>query len=213
MNGALTLRPLSLDGHVALSALQLPRFAPYYADKILFDVENGELDFSCDYKAQFADGSLSFSVSGVHSTLTDLSLRRRDAERLVSIPRIDVSEGAMDLGKREAHIHKVAVTGPSAEVIREKNGDLNLLRLLPAISSALATTTTVSGAPATPWNATLGQLLIQGGMVRFTDRMPRVEATLAQFGLTAVRDVFQLALRIRLQECFAQLGVDCQQDN
>jgi hypothetical protein len=95
-------------------------------------------------------------------------LRDADGSRLAAVEELFVNVEAASLWRRALVLAELMVRGPYANLVRERSGELNLLKLLPPESAA---------APPEPDEAALPrlvvrQLRVEGGVIDVTDRVP-----------------------------------------
>jgi hypothetical protein len=46
VKGELSVNPLLAEGNLEVKSIPLKKYSPYYGDKVLFDIEDGRVDFS-----------------------------------------------------------------------------------------------------------------------------------------------------------------------
>ena len=129
---AVSLEPLRADGSLEVRQLPLRQYAPYYQEKILFDIESGDVDLCrplsvCQRREgnrDEGDGDLRFVKA--------LQLKKRgEAEGFLTIPALSIRNTGIDLSKNEVTVGEFATENGSVLVLRLKNGEINLLGLLP----------------------------------------------------------------------------------
>jgi len=74
LEGSVSLTPLSVDGKVEGKSILLKKYAPYYSDIVLFDIESGKLDFSSRYKYAQGEGEPEIVASEVAASVSALRL-------------------------------------------------------------------------------------------------------------------------------------------
>ena len=166
-HGQVMLSPLSAQGELALSAIKLKNYAPYYAPFIRFNVEEGALDAALKYTATMTDGRLQASISDAAVNLAALKLRREN-EKLpfFTLAQLAVKDIALDLAKRNILIGEFITRGGKLLARRDKEGVFNLTQLLAPGSNESSKTAPGEGAP---WNAELKKLAVNDFGVRVED--------------------------------------------
>jgi hypothetical protein len=118
-------------------------------------------------------------VSGLETTLSSLRLRRRgEKEDFINIPEIGVKGAEIDLGKRTATIDEASTVKGALRLVREKDGTLDLAKLVPASEGASGKASPPPRAPAgrnaSPgWLVRVKKASLQQYAVRALDRTPK----------------------------------------
>ena len=180
--GTFSVEPLGVSGEVSVNGIPLKRYAPYYREQVEFDLDDGRLDLSARYAAASKDGSLATKVTQAGLTLRSLRLRDRDqAQNSVEIPTLSVTDTELDTVERRIRVGGVSTRGGKLSVVRDKGGEVLILRLFrprPGTQSAGATAAPAGAEPAEkPWRAELGRLLLEQYSVVTEDRRPSVPTT------------------------------------
>jgi uncharacterized protein involved in outer membrane biogenesis len=136
IEGEFSMDPLGSEGMVEVKSVPLKKYAPYYRDNILFDIEDGRLDLSTRYKYAKGEKEPEIDLSGISLLLNALRLKKTEEnEDFVKIPSLSIKDTAIDLTKREMKIGSFSTQKGEVLVKRFKNGDLNLLKLTPPPAS------------------------------------------------------------------------------
>ncbi len=163
--GTVSVEPLVLEGEFSAGGVPLKRYEPFFCDAVLFDVKDGVLDLETKYRfAAGPDGGT--TLAGVSAELKSPRLVRRGEKKpFFNAPSVKLAGTAVDLGKREAAVGKVASAGGALAALREKNGDLDLTKLVaePAPGAPRPP-------PAAPWKISLGRLALDGYTVKIEDQ-------------------------------------------
>jgi len=184
-HGALSLAPLSSSGDVALGQIALKKYAPYYADRVKFELRDGRLDVALHYDFTLEDGKPSLRVSNGRITIDSLQIAKRGAsEPVIALKQIELSGLAATYPKISAEVARVAVTGGSIAVQRTAEG-IDLVDLLmpvaPDAPSTVALAPAVSAVTPPPLDAKVTEISIRDLAVTVEDhstpRLARHELT------------------------------------
>ena len=164
-HGHVSVQPLESDGEFHIDGLQVHTLWEYLEDKLNFVVNSGRIDLAATYTFKAAppdsNGPPSVDVDVSKVSLTDLVVRPKDADAdWITVPSLAVTGTTLDLGKRQAHVDEVALTGIKLLAWLEQDGSINLMKLAAAPAApggqlksgatapvlATATTPAVSGA-------------------------------------------------------------------
>ncbi|MBP1718927.1 MAG: ATPase involved in pili bisis, partial [Deltaproteobacteria bacterium] len=204
------IEPLRAEGSLEVRQLSLRQYAPYYQDKILFDIESGDVDLSARY--QFAKGEKETvtKATGVSASVKALQLKKRgEAEEFLSIPALSIRNTGIDLTKNEIGIGEFATENGSVLVRRLKNGEINLLSLLPPAGRKVEKPEEKQEPQAgNPWVVKVGRLAIDQYRLKWDDQVPSeaVQILLNEIGVkgenisTAKGEKGRLSLALRLDQ-------------
>lgn len=114
--------------------------------------------------------------------LDDVQVKRRDGSPLLGAKRIAVTLDRVGVFGRDARIAKVAIEAPTVDVVRARDGTLELAQPLfdPTPPSRAA-----PAAPAAPWTVRVQAVAIERGSATLTDEGTAFRTGLADIALTA----------------------------
>jgi flagellar motor protein MotB len=123
---------LNITGALEIKRLVFNKYAPYYQEKILFNIEEGDLDLSTNYQYSKKDKDTITKLSGLSISLKTLKLRKRDEqESFVDIPSLTVQNTGIDLYQKEFSVGDFSTQKGTLLIRRLKDGKLNLQSLFP----------------------------------------------------------------------------------
>ena len=132
VNTAVGLDPLRADGKVEVAGVVLKRYAPYYKNMVLFDVQDGILDLATNYRVAQAKDAFDVKLAGLATSLKALRLTTRDTKQeFLSIPSLAVKNTAVDLLQQDVVVGDFSTEGGTVLVSRSHEGEINLIKLLP----------------------------------------------------------------------------------
>ncbi|OIQ50766.1 AsmA family protein [Pseudodesulfovibrio hydrargyri] len=183
LNGETTLDPLAVKATVAGKDLNVPAYGPYINEAQPLVVDSGKLGFSVDIAYRDQDGEPRVTAQNGTLNLAGLAVRKPEAKApSFTLGALDVSGAALDLAARRVDVAEVKLTGPSAEITREKDGRLDLQRVMDEAAKAGDEIETgqpaetepeqspaADDAPETPWTATVKHFVVEDGSADFRD--------------------------------------------
>ena len=184
LEGELSMDPMVVDGGVEVKSVLLKKYSPYYMDSILFDIEDGRLDFSTRYKYEKGEKEPVILLSKMASAVSSLRLRKRDEkEDFFKVPVISLKETQVDLTKKELKLGSFFTEKGALTMTRFKNGEFDLQKLVPPPAPKSAQE--MAPAPATPkekeaekpWVITVGQVTVDQYAVTANDQSPSEPTT------------------------------------
>ena len=176
LEGELTMDPMLVDGGLELKSVPLKKYSPYYVENILFDIEDGRLDFSTRYRYEKGEKEPIISLSGMSAALGSLRLRKRDEkEDFFKVPILSLKDTQLNLTQKELKVGGILTEKGSLILNRLGNGDFDLQKLLPSSppkeeQAKQAPVQAQSKASEKPWLVTLGQLVLDQYTVRMNDQ-------------------------------------------
>ncbi|MGD0662402.1 MAG: DUF748 domain-containing protein [Syntrophorhabdales bacterium] len=131
LDGEIGLDPISAEGTFSLKSLALGKYAPYYRNRILFDVIDGRFDLATRFQYRQGKSAPELSLAGLAASVRALRLRKEgEKDDFLNIPTFEVKDGQVDLEKREILIGEMATDKGQVRVRRDKSGAVNVLALL-----------------------------------------------------------------------------------
>lgn len=195
LDGTATLAPLGLDLRTRLGKLDVPLFAPYFADRLNVTLASARVDIDGRLGAQLPEGKppkVSFDGKAGITKLAALDNRTGDdllQWESLFIQGVRARTEPFSLGIRE-----VALTDFRTRLQVNADGTLNLQGLVvsdPPAAGAEAPppeppqkSAPKSAESPVPRSIVIDQVTLQGGTILFSDRLikPNVSATLTEVG-------------------------------
>jgi hypothetical protein len=200
-SGSFSLDPLRSEGRIQVERLALPKYHPYYQDRVRFILRRGLASAAVSYQFRWAPGDHVLKLEDGRAALQDLQLASSgQGEPEVRLPALEARGFQADLLARTAAVASLRLADGRLEVVREPDGEINLVRLLTPRPPARPEP------PSRPFHLALGELAVQRFAVAFRDlaavRPVRavaepVDATLRDFSLEPAQAArLELALRL-----------------
>ncbi len=102
LDGEIGLDPIFAEGTFGLKSLALGKYAPYYRNRILFDVLDGRFDLATRFQYRQGKSAPELTLAGLAASVRALRLRKEgEKDDFLSIPTFEVKDGEVDLEKRE----------------------------------------------------------------------------------------------------------------
>ena len=215
LEGDLLMDPLGAEGTLEIKSVPLKKYAPYYRDNLLFDVEDGRLDVSIRYRYAKGEKEPEISLPGVSVVLSALRCKKADEkEDFLKIPTFSIKETELNMTKKEMKIGVFSTQKGELLIKRLPNGDVNVLKLIapsPVPNQTTAKQPSPEQRPKTPekpWLLSLRNLNVDNYSVRVEDQTNSEPVTTAVKNLkvkvenfsTAKNSKGRLALSLLLNE-------------
>jgi len=184
VNTAVGLDPLRADGKAEIAGVVLKRYAPYYRNLVAFDIQDGVLDVATGYRVAQAKDAFDIKLAGLSTSLKTLQLKTRDTnQQFLSIPTLAVKNTAVDLSQQDVSVGDMSTAQGTVVVVRSRDGEINLTKLLPRTTAAAASLADAPGAapgagpptagpPARPWTVKATAVSVDQYRIQFTDETP-----------------------------------------
>jgi hypothetical protein len=187
-HGTLSLAPLSSSGDISLGKIALKKYAPYYSDRVKFDLRDGRLDVALHYDFSVNDGKPSLRVSNGRVALESLQIAKRGAgEPVIALKQIELTGIAATWPKISAEVARVAMTGGTILVQRTAEGIDLVDLLMPVVPEVPSPTVALTPAATPSLDAKVAEISIRDLAVtvedRSTPRLARHELTELSFDL------------------------------
>ncbi len=205
LTGGFSLSPLKVTTRFVLQHLPLPKYAAYYKNYFAGRFSGSQLGLQGDVVvAKTAAGEIRMKLHDFACELDDCRLSTPDGKPVLELPRLKMAQGEIDFDKHECVIGSVRGEQGIINLIRRKDGALNLLDLIPAevdpkpkseknrsVKELDANLTSVS--PATqindkPWHLLLAKGELQDFSVNFKDQVPAAATLLKTDKINLVLD-------------------------
>jgi hypothetical protein len=152
--GTLNSNPLASKGEWRVEGISLPKYAPYFEDRINASLTSGKLTTSGQYDVNFATDQRRLLVTDALVQLSKLKLvDRKNSGALIELESLDVSGISADGVKNQASVKKVQLTGGRINAERAADGTINLLTAIPPQTEQPGAPSNAAPAPASQRNA------------------------------------------------------------
>jgi len=174
LEGELSLEPLWTEGKFEMKSVPLMKYSPYYQDQVLFNIEEGRIDFSTRYRYAKGEKEPEITLSGMSVVLNALRLKREEEkEDFLKIPLLSVKDTSVDVTQKKLTVGTFSTERGMLTLNRLKNGELDLMKLLPPSPPE-------KGAPVQekerseekPWILTLNNLSMDQFTIKMGDQAP-----------------------------------------
>ena len=180
LEGELSVAPLWAEGGLEIKSVPLKKYSPYYQDQILFNLEEGRLDFSTRYKYAKGEKEPEISLSGLSVLLNSLRLKRQEEkEDFLKIPLLSIKDTLIDVTQKKMTVGSFSTEKGTLILNRFKNGELDLQKLFPpSPPKEEPVKRDQKKEEEKPWVITLGKMAVDQYTVRMADQNPSQPTTL-----------------------------------
>ncbi|MDR3391111.1 MAG: DUF748 domain-containing protein [Sulfuriferula sp.] len=183
-SGKFTLQPLSAEGDLTLAGVSLQRYAPYYANQVLFNTA-GSAHATTHYRYSQLNGAPQLLLDQLNLQLADLQLQRRNIKTpFLKIAHLDIGNSALDLDKHRIMLGSISTTQGKLDIKRNGDGVIDLTQLVATHNHQHATAKTPD------WHIAVNKLAMQDYAVTFTDTSLSHPATIKTSAIDLTADNF-----------------------
>jgi hypothetical protein len=137
--GYFCLDPLRSGGRVTVDDVTLNKFQPLYEDRVPFEIRSGDVGFHAEYYAELGASNFVATVTNAAFGLNDFKIGLPgNTNDILDLFHLAVTGVSADLQTRQAIIDRIRVSGTKLFVLRNKDGSINLLKLLPPAKTGAA---------------------------------------------------------------------------
>lgn len=185
--GTFSLAPLASEGELALERIDLAKYAPYYRDRVKFELRKGRLSAQATYRFIWSEGHHVLKLSNGHADVSNLELGAPNAsEQALALPQVGLKGLEVDVLAPRLAIDTLSLKAPQVHLQRQTDGTLDLLDLLtPKIEPR------AQPSPS-PLALSLNKLLVEDAALVFRDAVPPRPVTLEIPDLDLSLDAFSL---------------------
>lgn len=177
--GDLSVEPMVMDGLLEVKSLLIKKYSPYYMDHVLFDIREGNLDFSAFYHYEKGVKEPKIALSKISASLHSLKLRKRgEGEDFLIVPVVSLKDTDFDLTNKELKLGEFFSEKGYLTMNRFANGELDLQKLLPSLPQKDQTSPSSMKKDEKPWLISIGKILIDQYTLKMNDQKPVIPVTL-----------------------------------
>lgn len=186
-----------------LDNLDLTRYLEYLPEQARLKIPSARLDLHLTASFQQPkDKAAALMLSG-QATIKSLQITEPSGKPVLKLPELALTLGDTDPFSGRFEVTRMTLNGLKADVSRDRDGQLNLLRLLAppapvAAAKPLAASTEAARPASTALQFTLGELDIRGAALRYSDEQPAspLHAGVERLDLTIRKVVLDIGQRI-----------------
>lgn len=182
-NGNISVAPISSSGSFNIKGIRLHRFWPYIKTFSPYELRHSEVDLATNYTLSLIDNQFQLTLNQAFVTLNDLQIADpSDSAHFVDIKQIKVGPTEFNLLEQSITINNIEVDAIELALIRDKNGELELLKPLSGFNE-VTEAKTVESAPATqkassPFLWSINNIQVNNSTLQVTDKSVTDEASI-----------------------------------
>ena len=167
--GSLSLSPLDSEGKLVLQGLRLDQSIGYLKSMVPLESMHASLTSRLDYHVYLdEDGQLAFAVDSMEVELDDLAVSGLSpATEFLSVAAISLQGGTVRYPEKSLHFSSIRIAEPKLEAWLDEQGKISLMQLIP--QQEAGTNLVSADASATPWEISVGDMILEGGKVQLAD--------------------------------------------
>ncbi|MBU3952283.1 MAG: DUF748 domain-containing protein, partial [Proteobacteria bacterium] len=129
--GRFSTGPLGIEGTVVLEKLSIPKFAPYYENRVNFDIQEGQAHLDAGFSLKQTGDNLAIVIQNKQLRLTDFRFWDRVNKELpVIIPELILMDSVLDTEKKRLDLGKITASQGKILLKRQADASINLVKNL-----------------------------------------------------------------------------------
>ena len=129
--GEIFLHPFRSTGNVSLDNIKVATLWEFVRDNLAIDRPSGALHFDTNYTIDLSGSSPKFALEDAATRLAGMSLKLTGAEdSFFTAKRLELSATRFDLAARQLEVGKLSLNGGDVKVAVDREGTLNLRRII-----------------------------------------------------------------------------------
>lgn len=157
---------VSLD----LSDVDLPRYLEYSPVPLPFALTSGKLEAALSARFQQAAKNAARLVVSGNAAVREFALADAAGKPLLGFHQLGIVVNGLDVFGRKVDVARIGLEGPALDLRREKDGSLNLARLIPKLPAQ--DDSRPDEKAAAPFGFEIGEIAITSGKVTLADLVP-----------------------------------------
>lgn len=150
------------------SGVNLFEYLPYLPVALPFDINSAHLDSQVTVTFHAPPKQLARIQLTGRITLNQVSIQQNKLP-LLSFHQLQMYIASSDLLRQKINFNKIIINNAFINVIREKNGGINILNLNTPSTTADASSVHANSSPSIPWQIQANQINVVNSDIQFTD--------------------------------------------
>lgn len=189
--GNVQLDPPRTDGKIDLTGLKLGPLFPYYDGAFNIEIVQGTLDAAASFAASWDAGKLAAKVLDLGASLKSLQIKLPDdKDMLARIATLEIKGAAADVAKRSLTVSAITGRDIFANVVRDSDGRLHLMRILKAAPTA----TEATGGESEAWSVQFKRIALDRSAFDYQDLTRKTPTTVRVTELAITAEDFTNAI-------------------
>lgn len=128
--GSVCLTPLRSEGRLTVNDITLSNFAPIYQDVVQFVIRGGQIGAHAEYRFEWSATNKVAAVTNAAFALRKFRLAQSGSTNdLIDVFHLAVTGASLDVIGHEAVMGRIFVTGAQANLLRDKNKNINVVEI------------------------------------------------------------------------------------
>jgi len=134
--GHVTILPLRSSGRIKIDGISLPTLYQYFKEELPTDLSSGKLNINAEYAIDLSQQDMQLNVKNASMLFTDLFIKRKGVDvDDVQLANLAVNGLNYSSAENQVKLAEIILSDSLINVIRNKDGELNLLQLQPVNST------------------------------------------------------------------------------
>ncbi|VBB45528.1 conserved hypothetical protein [uncultured Desulfatiglans sp.] len=171
--GEVSFDPIASSGSLSLDHLALAKLWQFFRGRVALEEPKGAIDLRTHYRFDLSSGNPVIQLDGLGMQVNGIDLRRRgESESLLSLAKIGLEDGSLDLERRAVRVGKFAVVDGRVRAGMDESGEVDWAQLFPPGSEDGERKVPQEGSapqPSAPWKIDLDRFELSGVAIDLSD--------------------------------------------
>lgn len=169
-SGELSAHPLWSEGNIEVKGFNAATAWEFFQDEILLQKPKGAVDLSAKYHFALASGSNTLLVNTLKVHISNLSLKRPDAEEpICTMDAIELNGGRFDLTSHAFSIEELTLSQGSVVASVDDQGRFNFQQLMNMAPETKPVSAEKKGSADSPWKINVKRIGLDDFSVKYID--------------------------------------------
>jgi hypothetical protein len=165
-SGDMSLQPVRSEGRLKFEQIPLATPWKFGRSSLKIAQPEGHLSFETGYLIDFSNKATIITLDNLSVRLNGLGLQLEGAEKpFLKLQEVSLDAGKLDLMQRKIDAVRFAIKGGDIDVIMDKDGMLNVQRIMAASAPVAA-----SGSQQGPWSVDISDVKMEGLALNYNDQ-------------------------------------------
>ncbi|GLS91534.1 ATPase [Psychromonas marina] len=172
--GNIAVAPIASSGSFNIKGIRLHRFWPYIKQFSPYELRHSNVDLAANYALSFIDNQFQLTLNQAFVTFNDSQIADpQNSDHFVDIKKIKVGPTEFNLVEQFVAIRNIEIDNIGLDLVRGKNGELELLQSLTAFTNSAPSTTETSDTAeekTSPFLWSIDNININNSTLQITDK-------------------------------------------
>jgi hypothetical protein len=170
-SGEVSLQPVRSEGSLKFEQLPLATPWKFFRSSLNIAPPEGRLSLDTRYLLDLSNNTTVVTLDDLRVRLTGLGLQLEGAEKaFLNLPEVTLGAGKLDVIQHKIDAVRLAIKGGRVDLIMDKDGVLNMQRIMTPSPGPTPASAPASGGNQAPWAINVSGVKLEGLAVDYSDQ-------------------------------------------